>query len=84
MKIVNGAQVFEYEFSDAQILLIQRGVAKIPLEEALDAWNSIQRQIATHRQAMQAPTPPTNGADLTPLPEGADYDRHHNGMPKID
>jgi hypothetical protein len=81
MKIVNGVQVYEYEFTDAQILVIQRGIAKVPLEEALDTWNSVQRQIASHREAM-APAK-TSKEPLPPLPEGADYHRFHNGMPNL-
>jgi hypothetical protein len=53
MKIINGERFYAFDLSDRQIAVHLAALGKLPLEQALDVYLDLQKQIAAHRGASQ-------------------------------
>jgi hypothetical protein len=78
MKILNGRKVFELELDEQDLLVLHTALIRQPYADVALVIDKINRQLAPQTQP-QSPSPPQ---ELPPLPEGADYIRHQNGMPR--
>jgi hypothetical protein len=77
MKILNGRKLFEIEVDENDLLVLHTALIRQPYAEVALLIDKINRQLAPQTQPN-----PTPSQELPPLPEGADYIRHQNGMPR--
>jgi hypothetical protein len=80
MKVQNGRPVYTLTFDDADLLELHNALLERPFKVAAPLINRINSQLAAQREP--GAVPPDGGKDLPELPEGADYIRHQNGMPR--